>query len=132
MQPAEGSSQRRQVVLLVDDEADIRDSLKMLLEASVDNIDVDTAESGMVALDMLARKSVDLIITDYKMPGMNGLQLARELRIKHPGLPVILYTGFNEGLSPGDIEEAGVRALVTKPIDPHQLFGLLQTHLANA
>src|SRR5260221_11863616 len=74
MQPAGGAPQRRQVVLLVDDEADIRDSLKMLLEASIEGIDVQTAESGMAALDVLGRQGVDLIITDYKMPGMNGLE----------------------------------------------------------
>jgi CheY-like chemotaxis protein len=60
---------------------------------------------------------------------MTGLQLACELHAANSQLPVILYTGFNEGLARGDIDKAQLRAVVTKPIDPHELFGLLQTHL---
>jgi two-component system, cell cycle sensor histidine kinase and response regulator CckA len=94
-------------------------------------LEVKTSNCAQDALSTCAQDDAfDLVITDYKMPGMNGLQLARELRFKHPRLPVILYTGFNEGLAPADIEDAGVRALVIKPIDPHEVFGLLQTHLA--
>jgi CheY-like chemotaxis protein len=70
-----------------------------------------------------------MVITDQMMPRMTGIQLARELMRIRTNLPVILYTGFNEGLTPEDIEGAGVHAVVKKPIDPHELFGLLQTHL---
>jgi CheY-like chemotaxis protein len=94
---------------------------------------VKTSSCAQDALSTCAHDDgFDLVITDYKMPGMNGLQLARELQSTHPRVPVILYTGFNDGLSPADIEDAGVRALVTKPIDPHEVYGLLQTHLAKA
>jgi CheY-like chemotaxis protein len=69
------------------------------------------------------------VITDQKMPRITGLELARKLRERRPGLPVILYTGFNEGIAPGDVEAAGLRAVITKPVEPHELFGLLSTHL---
>jgi CheY-like chemotaxis protein len=115
-------------VLVVDDEQTVSVFMSDLLESW--GIEVKTSNCAPDALSVCTRDDAfDLVITDFKMPGMNGLQLARELRVKHPQLPVILYTGFNEGLAPTDIEDAGVRALVTKPIDPHQLFGLLQTHL---
>jgi CheY-like chemotaxis protein len=47
-------------------------------------------------------------------------------------LPVILYTGLNDGIARADMEQAGVRAVITKPVDPHELFGLLQVHLPRA
>jgi CheY-like chemotaxis protein len=60
---------------------------------------------------------------------MTGIQLARELASLRPELPVILYTGLNDGLRRAEVEAAGVRAVITKPVDPHELFGLLQVHL---
>ena len=118
-------------VLVVDDEQTVSAFMSDLLESW--GLEVKTSNCAQDALSTCAHDDAfDLVITDYKMPGMNGLQLARELRSAHPKLPVILYTGFNEGLAPSEIEDAGVRALVTKPIDPHEVFGLLQTHLARA
>jgi len=54
------------------------------------------AASGMEALRMLEQGSVDLVVTDYAMPGMNGVQLADEIEQRLPGLPVIIITGFAE------------------------------------
>jgi CheY-like chemotaxis protein len=92
---------------------------------------VSVVESASEAVSLVTRDTqrVDLVITDQMMPRMTGLQLARELAVVRPDLPVILYTGFNEGISPSDIDAARVRAVVTKPVEPHELFGLLQTHL---
>jgi two-component system, cell cycle sensor histidine kinase and response regulator CckA len=117
--------------LVVDDEQTVSAFMCDLLESW--GLDVKTTCCAQEALETCARDDAfDFVITDYKMPGMNGLQLARELRSAHPQLPVILYTGFNEGLERAEIEKAGVRAVLTKPIDPHELFGLVQTQLAKA
>jgi PAS domain S-box-containing protein len=115
-------------VLVVDDERTVAAFMQDLLESW--GLEAATAPNGNAGLAALSGGSFDLVITDYKMPGMNGLQLARELRAGHPGLPVILYTGFNEGLEKSAIDAAGVRAVLTKPIDPHALFGLIRTTLA--
>jgi len=116
-------------VLVVDDERAVGAFMADLLESW--SLAVSVVESASEALSLVTRdaKRVDLVITDQMMPRMTGLQLARELAVVRPDLPVILYTGFNEGISPGDIDAARVRAVVTKPVEPHQLFGLLQTHL---
>jgi CheY-like chemotaxis protein len=53
-----------------------------------------TAPSGEAALPLLQDGGVDLVITDYKMTQMNGAQLAAEIRRRHPGIPVILMTGY--------------------------------------
>ena len=63
----------------------------------------------------------DLVITDQTMPRMTGLAARRGDRAPAPELPVILYTGYAEGLPEGGAHAAGVRALVRKPIEPAEL-----------
>jgi CheY-like chemotaxis protein len=94
-------------------------------------LEVTIAGSAVDAAAEVSRDAqrFDLVITDQMMPRMTGTQLARELGRMRSDLPVILYTGFNEGITREELESAGVRAIVKKPIDPHELFGLLQTHL---
>jgi CheY-like chemotaxis protein len=89
------------------------------------------AASGPEATAAVAStpRPFDLVITDQMMPRMTGTQLATELAKLRPELPVILYTGFNEGIPRSEIEGACLRAVATKPIDPHQLLGLLRNHL---
>ena len=60
---------------------------------------------------------------------MTGLELARELSRVRPGLPVILYTGYADGITQREVEAAGVRALLQKPVEPDVLYGLLKAHL---
>jgi DNA-binding NtrC family response regulator len=63
------------------------------------------------------------------MPGITGMNLAREILAVRPGLPVILYTGHSDRISAEDLEAAGVRALVHKPVEPDILHGLLAKQL---
>ena len=116
-------------VLVVDDEHAVGTFMRDLLENW--GLDVVVTTNALDAAELVARDAqrFDMVITDQMMPRMTGIQLARELMRIRTNLPVILYTGFNEGLTPEDIEGAGVHAVVKKPIDPHELFGLLQTHL---
>jgi len=71
----------------------------------------------------------DLVITDQTMPQLTGIELARELTRLRPGMPVILYTGYAEDLSPRELREAGILKLVRKPIEPAQFFPLLAGYL---
>jgi CheY-like chemotaxis protein len=93
-------------VLLVDDEPTITSSLHELLERELDDdVRVLEASSGPDALDILLRERVDLLVTDYKMPGMNGVELMRAAGQNDPLLRVILMTAFeseaNQLLPPG-------------------------------
>ena len=116
-------------VLVVDDEQSVATFMRDLLESW--GLEVTIAASAIDAASQVSQDAqrFDLVITDQMMPRMTGTQLARELSRTRPDLPVILYTGFNEGITEEDMHSAGVRAIVKKPIDPHELFGLLQTHL---
>jgi CheY-like chemotaxis protein len=86
-------AQAQATILLVDDDSLIASSTKLLLEAIGHSvIDVDSAES---AIEVLERNApIDLIMTDYAMPGMTGLELASYVRRFRPELPVLLVTGF--------------------------------------
>jgi PAS domain S-box-containing protein len=119
-------------VLVVDDERAVVTFMGDLLESW--GLNVMQAESGPQALACVSdhARPCDLVITDHKMPRMTGMQLARELASSHPQLPVILYTGLDDGIARADVEQAGVRAVITKPVDPHELFGLLEVHLPRA
>jgi PAS domain S-box-containing protein len=119
-------------VLVVDDEKAVGAFMRDLLESW--DLDVTLATSGPDAAARITAEPerFDLVITDQMMPGMTGVQLATQLAKAQPELPVILYTGFNEGITQVEIEAAHLRAVATKPIEPHQLFGLLRTHLPSA
>lgn len=97
------SDEKTFTILLVDDDA-------LIAMSSVDMLEdlghkVFEANSGQDALDLLAREpGIDLIITDFSMPGMNGAQLAKAAQDLRPGLPILLATGYAD-LPPGaDIE----------------------------
>jgi CheY-like chemotaxis protein len=91
---AETADSRRAVVLLVDDDSEVRAATAEMLRYVGHN--VIEAAGGREALDRLDRESdgVDLMIVDYVMPGMNGLEVARLGRLRRPGLPILFVTGF--------------------------------------
>ena len=120
-------------VLVVDDDQSVGAFMRALLESW--GLDRDGRALGAgeaLALFTRGLGRFDLVITDQMMPRMTGIELARGLLALRPGLPVILYTGFNEGIPRAEIDSAGLRAVVTKPVDPHELYGLLRTWLPQA
>ena len=121
---------RRQTVLLVDDEEDIRESLRALFEACLEEVEVRTAESGPAALEVLAREPVDLIVTDYKMPGMTGLELLAQAAKVAPQVPRILVTAFPDlEIAIRAINEANIENFFTKPFEPDQVLNVVRALL---
>lgn len=78
-------------VLIVDDETELLESLQRVFTRR--NITTFTAESGPEALDLLQRELVDIMVLDVKMPGMDGLEVLRRVKTKHPSIQVILLSG---------------------------------------
>jgi len=78
-------------VLVVDDEQDFLDSIVKRLELR--GIEVDGVGTGAAALKLLASKQVDVVVLDIKMPGMDGIEVLRQIRVSHPGIEVIVLTG---------------------------------------
>jgi len=103
----------RSRVLVVDDEASIRDLLAKTLALA--EYDVDLAPDGRTALDRLRIIPYDLLITDLKMPGVDGLTVIREARRLKTDLPVIIITGFSTEASAIEAVNLGVSGYLTKP-----------------
>src|SRR5687767_8576553 len=100
-------------VLVVDDEATIRDLLSKTLALA--EYDVDLAPDGRGAIDRLRMIPYDLLITDLRMPGVDGLTVIREARRLKADLPVIIITGFSNEASAIEAVNLGVSGYLTKP-----------------
>ena len=100
-------------VLVVDDESTIRDLLSKTLALA--EYDVDMAPDGRTALERLRIIPYDLLITDLKMPGVDGLTVIREARRLKADLPVIIITGFSNEASAIEAVNLGVSGYLTKP-----------------
>jgi excisionase family DNA binding protein len=111
--PAAAPMAGRPRVLVVDDEATIRDLLSKTLALA--EYDVDIASDGRAALDRLRIIAYDLLITDLKMPGVDGLTVIREARRLKADLPVIIITGFSNEASAIEAVNLGVSGYLTKP-----------------
>ena len=98
-------------VLLVDDNRDGLLARKALLEEQ--GFDITTATSAEEALEVFARGKFDMLITDFKMPKMNGIELIRRVRPLQPALPIILLSGFVEALGL-DEKSTGADVVINK------------------
>ena len=104
------------IILLADDEIMLRDLLAELLESSGYNLI--KVSSGAEVLKVLTEEmKVDLVIIDYNMPGMNGLECVEQIRKLNYQMPVILSTGSLSVESSTDVQKVGVTSLVTKPYE---------------
>ena len=115
-------------ILVVDDELLIRDLLYDFFTGQGWNITV--AENGEKALEVLSQKPIDLILSDIKMPAMDGLTLASRVRQTHPGLPVVLMTGFPSVDTAVSALRNRVEDYVIKPFNINQLYKLIEAKLA--
>jgi CheY-like chemotaxis protein len=82
------------IILCVDDEENALTLRRLVLEKA--GYKVITACGAEQALEVLSSHRVDLVLSDYLMPGLSGAQLARQIKMSLPNLPVILYSGVNE------------------------------------
>ena len=100
-------------MLVVDDEASIRDLLAKTLALA--EYDVDLAPDGRTALERLRITAYDLLITDLRMPGVDGLTVIREARRLRTDIPVIIVTGYSSEASAIEAVNLGVSGYLTKP-----------------
>lgn len=110
-------------ILLVEDEPDIRQSLKDLMEMQIPELSVTTAENGHEALRLLPEVRPTLIITDFKMPGMNGLEFLAAARALAPETPRVLMTAYPDlEIASRAINEAHIENFLAKPVEPDEMI----------
>jgi len=107
------SSPAKAVVYVVDDDPGVLGSLRFLLET--DGFDVETFRSGPALLNAVASKGADCFVIDYKMPNIDGIDLANRLRSRDIAAPIILITGYPDDNIPAKAAIAGVHHVLLKP-----------------
>ncbi|HUR62726.1 MAG TPA: response regulator [Candidatus Thermoplasmatota archaeon] len=120
-------------MLAVDDEPDILQALAAYLEATVPGLEVVTASSGAAAMEALEGMTPDIVLSDYKMPGMTGLELLTRIAKKDPRIPCLMMTAYADSdLAMRAVHDAHVRQFLTKPVDPGQLSRIVREILGIA
>lgn len=110
------ATHRRETVLVIDDDSAVVQSFERVL---TDNgYHVKTALNGQSGLDLLKESDFDLVFTDIKMPGMDGIEVASRIKSEHPDLPVVIATGYGSEANEQRAREVGVTKLVRKPLSP--------------
>ena len=119
-------------ILLVDDETAVLDKLSHSIAWEEFGFErVDKAVSGFQALDMLATHPYDILITDIKMPGMDGITLLRNVRRLYSRVRCILLTAFDDFAYVRDALRLGADNYLLKPINNAELASSLTTSLEN-
>lgn len=118
-------------VLHVDDEPDLSELAKMYLERENERLCIQTAESAGEAMDMLAEFEFDCVISDYDMPGKDGLALLKTIRKRWPDVPFILYTGKGSEEIASEAISAGATDYLQKGTNSEQ-YEILCNRVVNA
>jgi DNA-binding NtrC family response regulator len=116
-----------QPILFVDDDRDTCSIVATLLRAW--HYDVDTANDGKSALRLVDQKSYGLALIDYRMPGMNGVELFRRMRHRRPDIVGIFLTGFATIDVVYPAIESGILRVLTKPVDFTELRPIIEEHV---
>ena len=114
------------VILVVDDEPP---NLKAFARVFRTVCEVRTATSGRDALELLKTEQVDLILADFSMPKMNGIELMIELRRAHPEIPRYLLTAFADHDEVVEAEALGItHGVIAKPWNKQEILALIGKH----
>ena len=116
-------------ILIVDDSKVTRSMVVYALGSQ--GFEVLEAEDARTALGIVARSPVDMVITDMRMPEVDGVSLTRQLRQRHSAaeLPILMVTGFEDAGCRELALEAGVSSFLTKPFKPQQLLTFVRSVL---
>jgi two-component system, response regulator, stage 0 sporulation protein F len=117
---------RRPAIMLVDDEPIMLTVLSHALDYLTPDYDVIALRDGAAALALIAQRSVALVITDYHMPGMDGMELIGAIQATMPACPVGLLTASLTSALAQRAQAAGAAFALDKPFEPAQLAALIQ------
>ncbi|MDD5456713.1 MAG: response regulator [Candidatus Margulisbacteria bacterium] len=117
-------------ILLIDDEKDLRSIFKIFL-LGIKNIEFFEAGDGKEGIEMARSYNPDLIIMDYRMPIMNGLEATKEIRssLTSEKVPIIMYTGYAKELDMQEAIIAGCNEVVYKPINTKDWMQIIYKYI---
>ena len=114
----------RSKVLVIEDDADTRDGLRLRLTAS--NYDVVLTQEGDNAVALAQKVKPDLILLDLGLPGIDGLSVLRKLKLTQVSAPVIVLTAWDEAAFEEAALAAGARAYLQKPVPDSELLDAIE------
>ena len=115
-------------LLIVDDDEGVRENLAELF--AIVGYRVVVAANAPEALELLGRSPVDLLLTDYRMPGPNGVELIEAARRAKPGLRAILMTAFGDSFTEIESVRRGAIGYLNKPFEADEVTGLVERILS--
>jgi DNA-binding NtrC family response regulator len=110
-----GRSGRPRRILIVDDEENVTLTLQRGLKV-LPNCEIATATGAQQALELFAQRSFDLLITDYRMSGMDGIALAARVQELYPGTATIIITGYGSQMLHRQAAGTSIRRILEKPV----------------
>jgi two-component system, OmpR family, alkaline phosphatase synthesis response regulator PhoP len=119
-------------ILVADDESHILHVVSLKLKNA--GYRVLTARDGQEALEIAQQEKPDLLITDYHMPQLSGIELCRKLKLdpKTSHIPAIMLTARGYELEPADTEQSGILRMLSKPFSPRHLLATVEEVLSGA
>ena len=124
------SVQPKPTALVVDDEANLRKVLSAMLRR--DGFDVLTASDGAEALELLSKQSVDVVLSDIRMPNLDGMSLLKRTMVEYPDIPVVILTAHGSVDNAVEAIKIGAFDYLTKPFDKDELQLVLRKATATA
>ena len=113
-------------ILLVEDDTDLREAISVTLRlGGLEHQAFECAEDALPAIDPEAEQ---MLVTDFRLPGMNGLQLLAQARERHPQLPVVVMTAYADTQLAVQALKGGARDFLIKPFMPQQLLEVIARH----
>lgn len=123
--PTSGPTGRVPRLLLVDDDPIVLRAIRRLLLSARPGWEIDMAESGDAALQLLGSRIYDVVVTDLHMPKVNGAALLQRLKTEQPSVMRVIHSSHAESLTREQLEELS-HAVVTKPGRPEELVTVLE------
>jgi len=117
---------RKVKVLIADDHAVVRRGLREILSATSDIIVKDEAANGADAINMICKNTYDLVLLDISMPGRNGLDILKQIRIHDPKLPVLILSMHSENEYAVRCLKAGAAGYLTKESPPEEVIAAIR------
>jgi two-component system, OmpR family, alkaline phosphatase synthesis response regulator PhoP len=114
-------------ILVADDESHILSVVSLKLRNA--GYEVVCAHNGLEALDLALSERPDLLITDYHMPGLSGLEVCKRLREQSITLPAIMLSARGYHLTEQELAQSGISQMLSKPFSPRQLLATVNEQL---
>jgi DNA-binding NtrC family response regulator len=123
---------RKQVLLIVDDEPDVLSSLEALLAYSLPDVKILTASSGAKGMVIARANVLDMVLSDFRMPKMDGVQFLRQARVVQADIPMVIMSADSESeFAQQAFGVAGLKLVLSKPFDLQNLVGLVRSFLGH-